>query len=117
MRRPGTPRGFTLIETVVALLVFSVGALALAGTAAIIGRDLKVDGLREQATRIAASRVEALRAGCRAGTSGSEIIGGVVSRWSVTSGDSSGASVTESVSYVSWTGARTDTYRAILRCG
>jgi prepilin-type N-terminal cleavage/methylation domain-containing protein len=117
MRRHSCLRGFTLIETIVALLIFSVGALALAGTAALIGRELRVDYLREQATRIAASRVEVLRAGCRAATSGSEIIGGVMSQWSVTSGDSSRISVAESVSYVTWKGSRTDTYHATIRCG
>lgn len=117
MRQPGTPRGFTLIETIVASLIFSVGALALAGTAAVVGRELKVDGLREQATRIGASRIEVLRAQCRAATSGSEIIGRVMSQWSVTSGDSSRVTVTESVSYVGWAGSRTETYRAVVSCG
>ena len=117
MRRHPAPRGFTLIETILALLIFSVGALALAGTAALVGRELNVDDLRERATRIAASRVEVLRAGCPAATSGSEIIGRVTSQWSVTPGESARVSVTESVSYASWKGSRTDTYRAVLKCG
>jgi prepilin-type N-terminal cleavage/methylation domain-containing protein len=117
MRRPDFPRGFTLIEAIVALLIFSVGALALAGTAAVIGRELRVDDVRERAARIAASRVEVLRAGCRDATSGSETLGGVVSQWSVTSADSSTIGVTESVSYVSWKGSRTDRYHAVMRCG
>jgi prepilin-type N-terminal cleavage/methylation domain-containing protein len=109
-------RGYTLIETIVALLVFSVGGLALASTASLIGRQLNVDDLRERAARVAVGRLEVLRAGCRGAASGSELIQGVQSLWSVAAGDSSRIGVVESVSYPSSNGRRTDTYRLLIDC-
>jgi len=53
--------GFTLAEVLVAVVVLSVGLLALAGSTALAGRMV---GLGEQATRVgqaAAARVERLR--------------------------------------------------------
>jgi len=116
MQQASSTAGYTLIETIIALLVFSVGGLALTSTAALIGRQLRVDDLRERATRVAVSRLEALRAGCSGASSGSELVRGVQSQWSATAGDSAHVSLVETVSYVSWNGPRTDTYRAVVRC-
>lgn len=109
-------RGYTLIETIVGLMVFSVGGLALTSTAALIGRQLKFDDLRERAARVAVSRLEVLRAGCLQATSGSEMVQGVRSVWSVTTDDGGRAGLAVSVSYTSWNGARSDTYRAVAQC-
>jgi prepilin-type N-terminal cleavage/methylation domain-containing protein len=116
MQRSPVRNGFSLVETIIALLIFSVGGLALASTAAMIGRQLRVDELRERGGRIAASRLETLRASCRGATSGSQFAGGVRSDWSVVVGDSGRTNLTESVSYVSWSGPRSDTYRAVVQC-
>jgi Tfp pilus assembly protein PilV len=116
MQRSAVYSGYSLVETIVALLVFSVGALALTSTAALIGRQLRVDDLRERAGRIAASRIEVLRANCRGATSGSQFAGGIRSEWSVAAGDSGRVNLLESVSYDSWSAPRSDTYRAVLQC-
>ena len=116
MRRASTARGYTLIETVVAVLLFTLGGLALASTSAVIGRELNANALRERAARIAASRLEIISAECRAGSSGTESSQQVESEWSVSFPDPSRVSVVESVSYVTWTGRHTDSYRAILPC-
>ncbi|HEX9221506.1 MAG TPA: hypothetical protein VF858_13555 [Gemmatimonadaceae bacterium] len=108
--------GYTLIETIVAVLLFTLGGLALASTSAVIGRQLNANALRERAARIAASRLETISAECRASSSGRESLQQVESNWSVSFPDPSRVSVVGSVSYVTWNGQRTDFYRAILPC-
>jgi len=116
MRGAPAARGYTLIETIVAVLLFTLGGLALASTSAVIGRELNANGLRERAARIAASRLETISAECRASSSGRESLQQVESNWSVSFPDPSRVSVVASVSYVTWKGQRTDFYRAILPC-
>jgi type II secretory pathway component PulJ len=108
--------GYTLIEIVVAIFLFSVGGLALVATSAIVGRELSVNAARERAARIAATRLELLRAGCRSAVSGHETFGRIESQWSVGGSDSSHFSVTESITYPGRQGSRTDVYRGTLPC-
>jgi prepilin-type N-terminal cleavage/methylation domain-containing protein len=108
--------GYTLIELVVALLVFTVGGLGLVATSAVIGRELSANAIRERAARIAATRLEMLAAGCRGATEGRETIGGIRSEWSVGFPDSSRVTLLESVSYQTRRGDRTDIYRVSLPC-
>jgi prepilin-type N-terminal cleavage/methylation domain-containing protein len=115
MRDRRSTDGYTLIELIVALLLFTVGGLALSSTAALMGRELNVDGRRQHAARLALTRLEWLRAGCGVASSGREVISGIESRWSV-SGPASRVSVTEHVTYATWEGERTDSYVAILPC-
>jgi prepilin-type N-terminal cleavage/methylation domain-containing protein len=116
MRRSASGRGYTLIETIVGLMVFSVGGLALTSTAALIGRQLEFDDLRERGARLAVSRLEALRANCVQATSGGEVVQRVRSVWSMTTDDSGRADLVVSVTYPSWSGSRSDTYRAVAQC-
>ena len=116
MPRAAAHAGYTLVETIVALVVFSVGGLALTSTAALLGRQLRMDNLRERAGRVAVSRIESLRASCAGGGSGSEVVEGVRSEWSTTPAAGSRLALVESVSYTGWKGARTDTYRALVEC-
>ena len=108
--------GFTLIETIIALVLFTVGGLALAGTSAAVGRGLNTNAVRERAARIAASRLEILAAECNRATSGRESIEHVESSWTISYLDTSRVSVVESVRYAAWNGPRTDSYRAVLSC-
>ena len=108
--------GYTLIEIVVAIFLFSVGGLALVATSAIVGRELTVNVARERAGRIAATRLEMLRAGCRSAISGHEAFGGIESQWSVGGSDSSRLNVMESITYPARQGFRTDVYRGTLSC-
>ena len=109
--------GYTLIELIVALFVFTVGGLGLVATSAVIGRELLANAVRERAGRIAASRLEILAAECRAATAGGETVGGISSEWSLGFPDSSRVSLIESVTYPTRRGRRTDVYRATLPCG
>ena len=104
------------METIVAVLLFSIGGLALAGTSAVIGREMNANSMRERAARMAASRIEILAAECRRAAGGRETIRHVDSEWSVSVPDSSRVSVVESVSYETWLTRRIDSYRAVLPC-
>ena len=114
--RKGRIAGYTLIETVVALLLFTVGGLAMVSTSASIARQMSSNALRERAGRMAASRLEILGAGCRIATSGRESFQQIESEWTVTAGDSARLSVAGSVSYPTARGRETDLFRAVLPC-
>jgi prepilin-type N-terminal cleavage/methylation domain-containing protein len=59
--------GFTLIEVLVALVLFEFGMLALAASSAVAARDLAAANLSARAQTLARNRVELLRgAGCPA---------------------------------------------------
>ena len=108
--------GYTLIETIVALLLFSVGGLALVTTSALVGREMNANAMRERAGRIAANRLEILGAGCRIAASGRETLRQVESQWSVAGLDSARLVIVESVSYPTTNGRRTNQFRVVLRC-
>ena len=116
MRRRRVTSGYTLVETIVALLLFSVGGLALTSTAGLISKQLRVDALRERAGRVAVTRLESLRASCRIATSGRETVSGVESDWSVSPAGASQIALVSRVSYRTWSGARTDSYGALVPC-
>ena len=108
--------GYTLIEIVVAFFLFAVGGLALVATSAVIGLELPANATREQAGRIAASRLEILGTECQRARAGSEKIGRIESAWSVGFPDSSHVSLVESVTFPTRRGSRTDLYRVTLPC-
>lgn len=116
MRSVRSTGGYTLVEIVVALLVFTVGGLALAASSAVVARGMAANAIRELAGRIASSRIEVLKSQCPTATSGSETVQQIESQWSVVGRDSSRISVVESVSYRSAGSWRTDIYRAELAC-
>lgn len=110
-----TRRGFTLIETVFAIFIFSVGALGLAATMAVIARSLGAAGAGERAARIASSRLEAIRSMSCGGQSGTESTQGFRSEWSVAP-QNSVVSIVERVTYFVAGASRTDTYTATVPC-
>ena len=114
---PGTqPNGYALVELIVALLLFSIGALALAGASALIGRALNVDVQRERAARVASRQIEILTASCHDAASGSQDVPPIRSEWTVSRPDAGHIDVSESVSYPSSNGRRTDLYRTLAVC-
>jgi prepilin-type N-terminal cleavage/methylation domain-containing protein len=65
IRLPGqTPRGYTLIEVVVAIVLFSVGALALGASSAFVARAMGRNAVRETAARAAANKIEIIKSKC-----------------------------------------------------
>ena len=109
-------RGYTLVEMIVALLLFAVGGLAMASTSALIGRALNVNAVRERAARVAATQIEILAAGCRDAASGRRNSLQIDSEWSVARPDAHRIDITESVSYSTTGGRRTDSYHAVVNC-
>jgi hypothetical protein len=116
MPRPRST-GCTLIEIVIALLLFTIGGLALVSTSALIARATNADGIREGAGRIAASRLEVLASECQRAVSGRETLQQVESEWSVTLLDSARIRVVEVVTYPTSEGRLTLRFDSILPCG
>jgi Tfp pilus assembly protein PilV len=116
METPRATAGHTLIEVIVALLVFTVGALSLAASSAVVARAMATNALRERGGRIASSRIAVIKSQCSVAASGRETVEQIESVWSVARPDPSRVSVTESVSYMSPRGAWTETYRTTVWC-
>jgi type IV pilus assembly protein PilV len=77
-------RGFTIVELLVAIMVFSVGVLALAGTSASIVAMSGSASRRVQAASLASSRFEVLRSiSCTKVANGSAISRGISYSWAV----------------------------------
>lgn len=80
-------RGLTLIEVIVAILLFSVGALGMAAASAAITRQMTLNLLRSRAASIARARDETAHSvDCGAISGGSETLQGIASRWSASQG-------------------------------
>ena len=77
--------GFTLIEALVALVLFEIAALALVATTAVAARDLGVADRHARGHAIAVHRVARLRVGaCNGATAGSQAHpGGLTEHWRV----------------------------------
>jgi len=116
METPRGRAGYTLIEVIVALLVFTVGALALAASSAMVARAMATNALRERGARVAANRIALIKSECGIAVSGSELVQQIESVWSVTRFDRSRVSATETVSYLSPGGPRTQTYGTTIWC-
>ena len=87
MHLPGMPRrGTTLVELLIALVIVTVGLLALAGAAAVVAREVGT-GRREVAVAAAArNRLEQLTsAPCRSLMDGAAASGGITERWTISS--------------------------------
>lgn len=110
-------RGVTLIEVVVAILILSVGALALAGSAAITVRRMS-DGSRGSAAAFAArSRAEtSFSKPCGSLNDGNRSIRGVRSEWSIADGAFS-ADLRQRVTYGTRGGDHVDEFLTTVPCG
>lgn len=113
-----SPRaGFTLVELLVAMMIFAVGMLALAATAGSVTR--MMGGAKRQtiAAQVAQSRIEQLRSSpCASIVGGSETVRGVNNYWTVTA-VSRGVNVTDSVVFAtSRGGTRTRIYKTSFSC-
>lgn len=116
MARPAGAPGYTLIEVIVAILVFGVGVLGLAASSTIVARAMAANAVRERGGRMAASRIELIHSQCSAVGSGEDRSGPISSLWVVARTAPSGISLEESVSYPASNGLHTDTYRAVVWC-
>jgi prepilin-type N-terminal cleavage/methylation domain-containing protein len=114
--------GFTIIEVLVAVIVLSVGVVALAGSAAMVTRMIGRGKMGTRAAQLASQRFELLRLYAYATTphcthpdfasGGPRTAQGVTETWRVANGD-----ITETVSYRTANGAtHTDVFTTRIGC-
>ena len=113
--------GFTIIETLIALLVMGVGILSLAGMQSAILRNVDISQQRTEATRLAQEKMEALRSytgisstTLAATTTTPSTVSASALNWTALS-SSSDTATTNATFTRTWTlgGATTDGMRAI----
>ena len=116
MRRRAPRAGFTLIELMVAMLMFTLGMLAMASTSAVIVKQMGDSGRMSVAATVAKSRIERLRLGsCTSSQTGSATTRGIAESWTVTPMVRS-AQIDVSVTYVTRRGSRSQSYRSMVPC-
>ena len=80
----GPRRGTTLVELLVALVVVTVGLLGLAGSAALVARELGASRREAAVTAAARSRLERLTSGpCRLPDDGTAVGGSIIEHWTI----------------------------------
>ncbi len=111
-------RGFTIIELVVAIIIMTVGVLALATSSAGVAKQMRAGNQSALAAVIAQGRLETIRSvGCSSLANGSATTRGMSERWSITWISSRARAVTESVTYVPRAKvSRTLAVRSVVPC-
>src|SRR2546421_5154056 len=113
---PMNQRGYTIVELLVAVMIFSVGLLAMAGTASVIMSTLTSTQSRTIAASVAESRFERVRATPSANrAAGPALSRGISRAWSpdrLARADD----VTVNVTFLSNRRQRTETFRSFLPC-
>jgi type IV pilus assembly protein PilV len=109
--------GFTIVELLVALMIFAVGMLGLAATAGSVTKMMGGAKRRVIAANVAQSRLERLRSSpCSTLASGVDTTRGVISAWTVST-VTRGKSVTETVTFATGRGQTSQrTYMTTLPC-
>lgn len=116
LRRSGLRGGFTLVELMVAMVVFSIGLLAMASTSTVVVKQMGDARNMGLAATVAQSRLEQLYAGnCVAASSGSATTRGVAESWTVTPATRT-AALSVTVTYPTRRGSRTQTYQGTVAC-
>jgi len=114
--RPTPQAGFTLVELLVALTIFSVGLLAMAGTASVIMQMLAGSQARSVAAAVAESRLEKIAGtACVNRTSGTATTRNIIETWTrfpLARADD----VTVTIRFLSGHRARTETFRSYIPC-
>jgi prepilin-type N-terminal cleavage/methylation domain-containing protein len=111
-----TRTGLTLIEVVIAILILSVGALALAGSSAVMVRRLSDSARTAAGVSVGRSRIESsVAAPCSALSGGSEQILDVHSEWSV-AGMQNSADIKQRVTYPARHGPHSEDFISSAPC-
>jgi prepilin-type N-terminal cleavage/methylation domain-containing protein len=123
VQRPSS--GFTLIEVLVAVIILSVGILALTGSSAVINRMIGRGKVETQAAMAASRRLEALRraagstlprcAAAEFASGGPSFEGALVTSWSVAPAGGV-RRVQVSVAYLTLRGPRSAVLESAIPC-
>jgi prepilin-type N-terminal cleavage/methylation domain-containing protein len=125
VRRPatGARAGFTLVELIVAIMVLSIGLLGLAGSAAVLTRQIHGGARMTVASSVARDRFESLRARpCNTlpTLGGSASTRGIGEAWTVTANTVGGRTVSYTVANtVTWAttkGTHSRTFTTVMPC-
>jgi type IV pilus assembly protein PilV len=109
-------RGFTIVELLVAVVIFSVGLLALAGTSSVILTALTTTKSRTLAAGVAESRFERMRTtACANRASGSATTRGIAEAWTLTR-LARADDVTVAVTFLSNHRPRTEQFQSYMPC-
>ena len=113
----GCREGFTLVELLVALMVFVVGVLAVTGSSTVVMTMVGGSQRRTIAAAVAESRFEQLRAmSCAAHTNGNTTTRGVRETWTIVPGSFTN-DITVRVTFASSGGrVSTQTYQTFVPC-
>ena len=116
-RRPRCDRrGFSLIELMVAIVLLSVGMLALAGSSATVLRSMTTAAMQTRAANLAGSQLDAMRsAGCGQIVHGNRKERGVTLSWT-TEAIPRGVIVNMTAVYATGYGMRTSSTRNVIAC-
>jgi type IV pilus assembly protein PilV len=111
-----TRRGFSLVEVMVAILILTVGILALAGTSARVVKLISQGGRMGGSSIAAEGRFELLRAtSCASLANGSTVDWPYTVAWTVTTSGNL-RTIALTVSYATSGRARTDSYSTTISC-
>jgi type II secretion system protein I len=109
-------RGYTIVELLIAVVIFSVGLLALAGTASVILTSLTSTQSRTIAAGVAESRFERIRATpCATRASGTAKTRGIAEAWTLDR-LARADDVTVAVTFMSNHRNRTEAFQSFLPC-
>lgn len=110
--------GFTLVELMVAIMILSIGVIALASAAGLVSRLIGGGAHQSLAAQTALTRFERMRgAACSSIAGGSATTRGITERWVVAKGDpATTVRVTDSVSFRTALGDRRQTFQSYIQC-
>jgi type IV pilus assembly protein PilV len=112
--------GFTLVELMVAMMLLSVGMLALASSSAVVIKQMTEAGTMSVASSVAQTRMERLRTAAStcaaaAAVNGNATTRGVTESWTITPMTRS-AQLSVTVTYDTKRGNRSQTYLSMVPC-
>ena len=109
-------RGFTIVELLVAVMIFSVGLLALASTSSMILTAMTTTRSRTVAAGVAESRFDIIRStACANRATGSAKTRGITEVWTLTR-LARADDVTVAVTFLSNHRPRTETFTSYMPC-
>jgi len=111
------PRGFTLVETIVAIVLIEIGLLALTASTGIVVRETLIVRARTMALELARNRVETIAATpCLAASGGIAAPSGFREDWSARLVPVSSREIRDSVTYTVQRVSRTVTLKTQTPC-